>query len=73
MFKPEISWKEDAHSSVVDLSNDWNLTFSGLNRTIHMATLHSWSEEEPFNYYSGQVAYEKVIDLPADFVRVLWS
>jgi len=67
MIKPEISWKEDGHSSVVDLSNDWNLTFSGLNRTIHMATLHSWSEEEPFKYYSGQVAYEKVIDLPADF------
>ena len=67
MIKPETSWKEDAHSSVVDLSNDWNLTFSGLNRTIHMATLHSWSEEEPFKYYSGQVAYEKLIDLPADF------
>ena len=31
-----------------------------------MATLHSWSEEESFKYYSGQVAYEKTIELPAD-------
>ena len=65
MIKPEISWKENAHSSVLDLSNDWDLTFSGLSRTIHMATLHSWSDDESFKYYSGQVAYEKVIDLPA--------
>ena len=36
-----------------------------------MATLHSWSEEEPFKYYSGQVTYEKVIDLPADSGSVL--
>ena len=31
-----------------------------------MATLHSWSEEEPFKYYSGQVTYEKTIELPAN-------
>ena len=31
-----------------------------------MATLHSWSEEESFKYYSGQVIYEKAIDLPAN-------
>jgi hypothetical protein len=51
---------------VIDLSNDWNLRFSGLNQTTHMAALHSWSEEESFKYYSGQVAYEKTIDLPAN-------
>jgi hypothetical protein len=56
----------DSHSTVINLSTDWKLTFSGLNRTIHMATLHSWSDEEPFKYYSGQVSYERVIDLPAD-------
>jgi len=64
--KPARSRSKDEHSSVIDLSNDWNLRFSGLNQTTHMAALHSWSEEESFKYYSGQVAYEKTIDLPAN-------
>ena len=64
--KPERSWSDDPHPSVIDLSTDWSLTFSGLKQTIHLAALHSWSEEEPFKYYSGQVAYEKVIEIPAD-------
>jgi hypothetical protein len=56
----------DSHSKDIDLSSDWNLTFSGLNRTLPMSVLHSWSEDEPFTYYSGQVRYVKTIDLPAD-------
>lgn len=63
--KPERSRSEDAHSSAIDLSGDWDLRFNALNQTIHMATLHSWSEEESFKYYSGQVTYEKAFDLPA--------
>ena len=56
----------DSHSHEIDLSSGWDLTFSGTNQTAHMATLHSWSEERPFEYYSGQVTYRKVIVLPAD-------
>jgi hypothetical protein len=66
-IKPERKWIPNPGSRDIDVSTDWNLSFSGLNQTIHMATLHSWSEEEgPFKYYSGQVSYEKTIDLPAD-------
>ncbi len=64
--KPGRSRSKDAQSSVIDLSGDWNLRFNGLNQATHMATLHSWSEEESFKYYSGQVAYEKTIELPAN-------
>jgi len=64
--KPANSRKSDPPSNVIDLSADWNLTFTGLHRSIHMATLHSWSDEEPFRYYSGQVTYEKEIELPSD-------
>jgi hypothetical protein len=64
-IKSGRSRSKDAHSSVIDLSSDWNLRFGGLNQTAHMAVLHSWSEEESFKYYSGQVIYEKAIDLPA--------
>ena len=63
--KPGPSSGEGKRSPAIDLSNDWNLTFSGLNQTSHMATLHSWSEEESFKYYSGQVTYERALDLPA--------
>jgi alpha-L-rhamnosidase len=55
----------DAQPKYIDLSSDWKLTFSDLNQTITMAKLHSWSDEEPFKYYSGKVRYAKTIDLPA--------
>jgi hypothetical protein len=29
-----------------------------------MEKLHSWSDEEPFRYYSGEVQYVKTVDLP---------
>jgi hypothetical protein len=66
VIKPEPRRVSGPPLEVIDLSTDWKLTFSGLNQTIHMSTLHSWSEEEPFKYYSGQVTYEKEIKLPAE-------
>jgi hypothetical protein len=53
----------------IDLTADWDLAFGGSRdlrpQAIHMATLHSWSEDERFRYYSGQMTYRKTIDLPA--------
>ena len=62
--KADRSRSAHAHSSVIDLSSDWNLSFNGMNQTIHMDTLRSWSDQESFKYYSGQVTYEKAFDLP---------
>lgn len=64
----ESGWVSDSDSRDIDLSSDWKLTFTGLNQTISIAKLHSWSEEEPFKYYSGQVRYAKTIDIPADAI-----
>jgi hypothetical protein len=50
---------------VIDLSTDWDLSFGGANRQLHMGQLHSWSDENAFKYFSGQVTYEKTLDLPA--------
>ena len=66
VIKPGPASRSNSRSKDVDLSTDWSLTLGGSNQTIHMATLHSWSQEEPFKYYSGQVSYEKTVDLPAD-------
>jgi alpha-L-rhamnosidase len=54
--------------TVIDLSTDWNLIFSGSNQTVHMDSLHSWSDDETFKYFSGQVSYAKTIDLPASLL-----
>ena len=62
--KEEPERASDSPSKHIDLSSDWKLTFSDLNRTITMATLHSWSDEEPFKYYSGKVRYAKTVDIP---------
>ena len=63
--KEESETPSDTQSKYIDLSSDWKLTFGDLSRTITMAKLHSWSDEEPFKYYSGRVRYEKTIDIPA--------
>ena len=63
--KPKSIWILDPPSKVIDLSADWNVTFNNSNQTIHMDRLHSWSEEEAFKYYSGQVTYKKEVYLPS--------
>lgn len=63
--KEEAETTSDTQSKCIDLSSEWKLTFTGLNQTITMAKLHSWTDEEPFKYYSGIVRYTKTIDIPA--------
>ena len=63
---------EPAASTVVrtiDLTKDWNVTFSGTNQTAPMAKLHSWSDDPTFKYYSGQVTYLTMINLSPRDVR----
>ena len=41
------------------------MTFNATNQTVTMPRLHSWSEDPPFKYYSGQVSYTRTFDLSA--------
>jgi hypothetical protein len=52
-------------SKIVDLTTDWNLTFSQTNQTIPMSKLRSWSDDPAFKYYSGQAVYSKAFNLAA--------
>ena len=52
----------------LDLSTDWDLSFAGSNQSVHMNTLYSWSDDERFKYYSGQVTYIKTFDLTLEFI-----
>lgn len=61
-------WISGPHSTKIDLSADWTLTFAN-SQTMHMSTLHSWADQPNHRYYSGQVSYEKTFDLPARLPR----
>jgi len=52
-----------ARSKTLDLTTDWKVTFGEMNQTVPMPRLHSWSEDPPFKYYSGQVSYQRTFDL----------
>ena len=65
-LKGELQRPADTPSTIRNLSSDWTLTFAGSNRKLQMARLHSWSDEPDFQYYSGQVTYEKTFDRPAN-------
>ncbi len=52
-----------APSQTIDLMTDWKVTFSATNQTVAMPTLHSWSKDSLFKYYSGQVSYLKAFTL----------
>ncbi len=53
-----------ARTGMLDLSSGWRVVFSGLNRTIEMQTLRSWTEDNATQYYSGQAVYEKSVQIP---------
>jgi hypothetical protein len=71
-YKAETVRKSGSPASSMDLSSDWKVTFTGVKQVMTMQTLHSWSDDEPFKYYSGQVTYEKTIDIPAELLLHRW-
>ncbi len=70
--KAEPEKKPGPPSKSVDLSSDWKVTFNGVKQTITMSALQSWSDDDPFKYYSGEVTYEKTVDTPADLLSHNW-
>ena len=72
LSKAEPERKAGSPSKDIDLSSDWKVTFNSVQQTTAMSTLHSWSDDEPFKYYSGQVTYRKTINIPADLLSRNW-
>jgi hypothetical protein len=56
-------------SPAVDLSRDWDVTFAGLARSVHMPTLRSWEADESTKFYSGIATYERDVTLGAADLR----
>jgi hypothetical protein len=53
----------------VDLGKNWTVTYTGLNRTITMDQLHSWTDDDATKFYSGQAVYERTVSVPATMLR----
>src|SRR5579875_3017785 len=60
--KPEPARREEP--APLDISSDWKVTFTGLNKTEQMTQLQSWTDDEATRFYSGTAIYEKSINLP---------
>ncbi|HEY3839059.1 MAG TPA: glycosyl hydrolase [Bryobacteraceae bacterium] len=59
-----------ANTSPIDLSSDWTLTLAGHTAApIHMDKLHSWADEPALKYYSGEMDYQKTVDVPASYLQ----
>jgi hypothetical protein len=52
-------------SEQIDLGHDWQLTFPGLQHTVTMQNLRSWTDDEATRYFSGKAQYTRDFDLPA--------
>lgn len=59
----------DQAAGTLDISSEWRVKFLGLNRTIQMPRLRSWTDDDVTRFYSGEAIYEKTVEIPDEFVR----
>lgn len=53
----------------VDLTHDWDVAFAGIAAPVHMATLHSWTDDAATKFYSGTATYTRSVRLTSAFLR----
>ncbi len=58
-----------AAGSTIDLSSNWQVTFSNNGKTVAMEHLRSWTDDEDTRYFSGTATYEKTVPITADSLR----
>lgn len=51
----------------LDLSTGWQVTFEGTGKQVTMDSLHSWTELDGMEYFSGRATYQKKFAAPAGF------
>jgi hypothetical protein len=53
----------------LDISRDWDVTFEGTGKKMHMDFLRPWTEIEGLQFFSGRASYQRKIYVPSDFLR----
>ncbi len=52
-------------SELLDISRDWNVTFTSLQRVVSEASLADWTSDSETLHYSGEAVYTREITLKA--------
>jgi hypothetical protein len=55
-------------TETMDLSSNWQVSFSNSSRREQMAALRSWTDMAEHQFYSGQATYEKTIRVAEHFL-----
>lgn len=63
--KPATPAKPSAGSNM-DLSAGWRVQFEGINKSVSMDQLKSWTEDSSTRNFSGTAVYEKTVSVPKD-------
>ncbi len=53
----------------IDLSRNWNVSFTGTGKSVQMDRLRSWTEIESLHFFSGQGVYEKNVSVPESMLK----
>lgn len=56
-------------AQAIDLTHDWDVAFAGIAAPVHMATLHSWTDDTATKYFSGTAIYTRSLDVRSAFLR----
>jgi len=53
---------EQSRKPLMDLSEDWRVTFDGSATAVEMKKLRSWTDDPATRFYSGRALYRKTFD-----------
>jgi alpha-L-rhamnosidase len=55
--------------TVLDLNQDWDVTYDKTGRTDHWPLLHSWSDDDATKFYSGTVSFERTVQITESWLK----
>jgi hypothetical protein len=58
-----------AGPSSIDISKDWQVSFSADSTPSSYSQLHSWTDDEATRYFSGSATYEKVVNVSRELLE----
>ena len=54
---------------VLDISSDWKVQFTALNRSVEMRELRSWTDDDATKFFSGTATYTRPVTVPDSFLN----
>jgi len=67
--KPDLRAIPNTETEALDLSSDWQVAFDSTDISMDMEKLHSWTDDETTQYFSGVASYEKTVSVPESMLK----